>query len=918
MRFLPVFLLFFLASFGQELPPVTNFSPQEYAAGNQNWMLSQGEDKRVYIANNSGLLEYNGEQWSLYHLPDGSFVRSVHASGKKVYSGAYMDFGYWTRNAVGGLDYKSLKDSVKVDILDGEQFWHIKELDDYVLFQSHRRIYSYNKSTGKISTIVTENNISNLFRVGNKIYYQVADKGLFLIENGQGKLFFSNQQIGGKNIIGLFPFSDEEILAVTRDNGLFTINGNHWIAYPLENYPLSSSFFTALYTEDGTLALGSIGDGFYILDLRNSEKYHLSQPAIINNTVLAIMEDRAGNLWGALDNGLTVVNKESPFRLFMDTFGDIGTVYCSYKLGDIIYLGTNQGLYYRRSGSDGAYQFIPGTSGQVWSINYVDGKLYVGHDRGTFLVKGTTAVQIWDGLGTWVVKKLGDGILQGHYNGLTYMGQEDPAQSFHYLKNFELSSRNIVVEKDTVIWVTHYHKGIFRLTLSKDFSEVEKTKHYEVSYQSSPGLQMFSYNDSIYYSTQCGIYKYLPEKDSFTTKNELNRLSRNEDRITGISEVLKDGTWWTFGKDNLYYVVRDNLESKLIRRSVPLPLEYRNIANGFENISLVGDNKYMIGSNMGYVTFGLPLQKISMAALNISGVETATKGGEFSPKPLDSELHLENDVNYINFRFTIPYYGKLSSTKYSYRLLGYSSDWSKWDATGMAPFKNLPAGNYDFQVKGKYHDQVTDVVSHKFSIAKPWYFSSLALVFYGFLFVLLAMAIHYTYKRYHNKILREKERNLKLQNLEAEQKIVKLQNEHLERDMADKNRQLAASTMSIVKKNEFLTNIKEKLRESNSSNVKGVIRTIDKEISEEDNWNMFKEAFQNADKDFFNKIKRLHPDLTSNDLRLCAYLRLNLSSKEIAPLINISVKSVEIKRYRLRKKMNLPRETNLTDYIMEI
>ena len=81
---------------------------------------------------------------------------------------------------------------------------------------------------------------------------------------------------------------------------------------------------------------------------------------------------------------------------------------------------------------------------------------------------------------------------------------------------------------------------------------------------------------------------------------------------------------------------------------------------------------------------------------------------------------------------------------------------------------------------------------------------------------------------------------------------------------------------------------------------------------------MFKEAFRNADKEFFDKIKERHPELTSNDLRLCAYLRLNLSSKEIAPLVNISVKSVEIKRYRLRKKMNLPREVNLTDYIMNL
>ena len=81
---------------------------------------------------------------------------------------------------------------------------------------------------------------------------------------------------------------------------------------------------------------------------------------------------------------------------------------------------------------------------------------------------------------------------------------------------------------------------------------------------------------------------------------------------------------------------------------------------------------------------------------------------------------------------------------------------------------------------------------------------------------------------------------------------------------------------------------------------------------------MFREAFNNVDRGFIKKLKSLHPNLTPKDLRLCAYLRLNLVSKEIAPLLNISARSVEIKRYRLRKKMNLPHEKSLVEYILEI
>lgn len=919
MRFLPLFLFILFSAFGQEMPPVTNYDATQYSGGNQNWMLSQGRDKHIFVANNSGLLEFDGQHWNLYTVPNGGAVRSILASGDKIYTGSVMDLGFWERNAVGKLEYHSLKDDIKKGILDGEQFWHISELEDYVVFQSHQRLYSYNKKSGEIVPIITEKNISNLFRIGGKIYYQEAEKGLFVIENGKGELLIPNSKIQNKPIIGLFPFGEGEILAVTRYDGLYTISGNDWKPYEVKNYPGSESFFTSLYLQDGTLALGSIGSGLYILNLETSTYYHLSQPTILNNTVLSLMVDDAGNIWAGLDNGLTIINKESPFRLCNDIFGDIGTVYCSYRLGDILYLGTNQGLYYKDANRNEPFNLIEGTSGQVWDINNVNGKLYVGHDRGTFLLKGKSATQIWDGLGTWVVKGMGNGIIQGHYNGLSYLPEDIDNSFSKYLTNFELSARKIVVQNDSVLWVGHDYKGVFRLKLNQDYCKVKEIKNYKVSYQEGMGLDVFSFNDSIYYSTEKAIYKYLPDQDTFTVDNQLNKLIQGQQRVSGVSKVLDDHTWWSFGKNSVFYVTRDDFGHKLVGRSIPLPLEYRGMAKGFENISLIGDHKYLIGSNLGYTVFELPLKKNQPEKLSINRVETSIQGDDAVLQNVEAEeVKLQNEMNYIDFDFGIPYYGKLSNTYFSYRLSDYSNGWTKWTPEASASFKNLPAGDYTFEVRGKLNDQLTNTASYKFSIASPWYFSSLAIAGYVILFLFILILIHYAYKRYHNKVMKEKEKNLRMKNLEAEQHIVKLQNEHLERDMAEKNRELAASTMSLIKKNEFLTSIKESLESGENPKVRSVIRTIDKEISEEDNWKFFKKAFSNADKDFFKKMKAQHPELTSNDLKLCAYLRLNLSSKEIAPLLNISVKSVEIKRYRLRKKMNLDRDTNLTDYILEI
>ena len=100
--------------------------------------------------------------------------------------------------------------------------------------------------------------------------------------------------------------------------------------------------------------------------------------------------------------------------------------------------------------------------------------------------------------------------------------------------------------------------------------------------------------------------------------------------------------------------------------------------------------------------------------------------------------------------------------------------------------------------------------------------------------------------------------------------------------------------------------------------INSVLVTIKRNLDKGDDWKFFEDAFNNADQNFLKNLKKLHPNLTRSDLKLCAYLRLNLSTKEIAPLFGISVRSVEIKRYRLRKKMDLNHTTTLTDHIVSI
>lgn len=641
----------------------------------------------------------------------------------------------------------------------------------------------------------------------------------------------------------------------------------------------------------------------------------------MNNTVLDLFLDDSGNIWAGLDYGISNIDLKSSFRSFQDNRGEIGSVYASFEQNGDLYLGTNQGLYLKKS-SDSNFNLIDGTNGQVWFVGEIGGQILCGHDSGTFLIKEDNAIKVSDRLGTWLVKKYSDGIyIQGHYNGISFLKQNrDSFESLPMLPDFPHSSKFIEIDDDKQVWISNEHKGVFRMILNDSLSELNQIENYKFEEESGITSSLFKFHDSLYYSSRENIYQYNETENQFSARNRVNSLIQNLDRISGkmISEQGQNRLWG-FAKEGIFSIEPAKLSKDYNLNFTFIDQDFRNIAVGYENIAELNGSEYLLGIANGYLRFKTYEKLKHDTSIKLNAVEISALESSGKKVSLEKDGDFDFKHNNIVFHYSAPVHDKYLNALYSYRLEGLSSKRSNWDSSPEANFKNLGSGDYTFQVRAKIGDSISNIAEYKFSIARPFYLSNLAIIAYSVGFILILFLVHLLNRRHHKRKLAQNERALRMKNLEAEQEIIKLKNEKLEQDMANKNRELAVSTMSLIKKNEFLTSIKDKLKSSgDSAKVHSVIRTIDKDISEEDNWQFFKKAFSNADKDFFKKVKAKHPELTSNDLKLCAYLRLNLSSKEIAPLLNISVKSVEIKRYRLRKKMDLDRETNLTDYILEL
>ena len=169
-------------------------------------------------------------------------------------------------------------------------------------------------------------------------------------------------------------------------------------------------------------------------------------------------------------------------------------------------------------------------------------------------------------------------------------------------------------------------------------------------------------------------------------------------------------------------------------------------------------------------------------------------------------------------------------------------------------------------------------------LSREIYFPLIIFIISVILLLMIINVLHRNYfKNQQAKLLKRKEKELEIKQLENEQQLMHFKNLDLQKDIDSKNRELGISTMNLIKRNELLGTIKKELGNTKSINdIKGVIELINNNLNTSDDWKLFEEAFKNTDKGFMKKLKSKHSNLTSNDLRLCTYLRLNLSSPATA------------------------------------
>jgi DNA-binding CsgD family transcriptional regulator len=526
-------------------------------------------------------------------------------------------------------------------------------------------------------------------------------------------------------------------------------------------------------------------------------------------------------------------------------------------------------------------------------------------------------------------------LVEGTYTQLCIYKKTNNEWKFsHTIEGFVNPIRYIEIDYTGTIWASHLHQGLFAIRLTPDLRKIEHISTFKsLDKENEYNINVFSVNNRVVFTDHTLFYTFDDMKKQIVSYDELNK------KLGYFSKAYRVNHF----KDNLYWFILDGeaalVDVKPNQTKIIDIVHYSQFLNqtvdDYQNIIPVSEKECLFTLENGLVlyTFEEKNRIKNTATLQFRKIVASDDESiQFIYLPLTDSVptKLKYSTNNIVFSVFYPQYTEMNTLNFRYKLIGLDKIWSETLPSSSKKYSYLPQGEYTLQVEviTKTGNKLADI-SYHFIVAPPFYKSTLANIVYVLIVILLLIAIYYyilhlfSVKREKLKLEQEEIRKKEIE--KREQQIMLLENEKLESELTIKSKKLAESTMTIIKKNEILVSIKDEIVQQ--KNILGsqypykyydkVIRLLDDNLSSEDDWAIFQTNFDRIHENFFRNLHTTYPELTSNDLRFCAYLRLNLSSKDIAHLMNISLKGVEVGRYRIRKKIGLPSTKSLTEFMIE-
>lgn len=934
-----------------KIPLTTTFNTTDYHGGIQNWDITQDQRGFIYVANNFGLLEFDGKDWRNYEVENNTRVRSVYVDADhRIYVGGQNQFGYFEPQKDGSLKFFSLYDRLPDEDKNLEDIWRIIKYENQILFCSYLGLISYDGE--KVKKIDTKADFDLIYRVSNTLYLFGMNHGLSIFNGTSFNLLSGSEVLGDSEVTSIIPYKSNSLLIFQRNGNVYKYQNDSFERWKttIDEFLNSSSINTAILLHTNEIVIGTQNNGLIVMSPSGEVTRHLSKDkGLSNRTVLSLFEDQFHNLWVGQNNGLSMVELSSPFSVIDEQSGLPGTGYCALISDNKLYLGTSNGLFslkaYPNPISEKAkYQMIDNSGGQVYKIQNINGDLLLAHHNGAFEIKHDKAEKIYDKTGTWKFETIPgtNKILAGTYEGfITIAETKNGDKKVERIGDFIESSRVFEFLNDSVLFMSHGYKGIFELQLNVNRDDIKQTRFYgqNAGFPSDMLINVFKIGNEFIFPAEYGVFRYSEVDHSF--KHDIN-LEEQLGADVHISELEYNfnGNLYFLSNDELG-LIRHNIYGNYEKHTSEFVRIRKFLSDDLENITALDHENVLFGAKEGFIHYNPntpfnPNQDFQIYIRKIESVTDQHKINYNGAGPIhnkDSIPLYPANFSSLKFTFASPYFNGQDEITFQYQLENFDKGWSEWSTINEKEYTNLSQGEYNFKVRAKnVFGNISEPATYTFTVFPPWYRSKFAFTLYFLLLLMVfAVTMYVQSIRYkldkaqltltQKKELERKDSEIEQVSRESEQQISKLRNDKLRSEIDHKNRELATTTMHLINKNEFMLKVRDTVKELSKVNskesIRKLVKDIDRNLAEDEGWAQFTKHFDQVHGDFLSNIKKAHPTLTPQEIKLCAYLRMNMSSKEIANLLNISVRGVEISRYRLRKKLDINRETNLVDFMLE-
>jgi signal transduction histidine kinase/DNA-binding NarL/FixJ family response regulator/ligand-binding sensor domain-containing protein len=801
-----------------------NYSSSEYEHAPQNWSILQDNRGVIYVANQGGLLQFDGVTWQSIDIPNKSARSLAIDKSGTIYVGGRNEIGYLAPDSKGTLRFNSLMTHLVDKQINFGYVWNTIAAKEGVYFQTTKHLLRWNAGQLNLLQPGPGSSFHTSFLCNGTFFVRQRGIGLMHIVNGSLKLVPGGKTYASSKVFMMAPYDDQKILIGTRSSGFYLYDGTSSIPFPTkaDQYLKKNHLLHGIRLSTGDFALATRLGGLVIINLKGELRYVLNTSSGLQvNNVKYVFEDNQDNLWLALVKGITKFENSSPISVYDDRLNLPELVLSVVKHENYLISGTTRGLYILESPLSKQFLHVPGISVNCWSILSIDNFVLAATTHGVFQVE--KKYENWNsrrilGGRSYVLyrsKKDTNRIWLGASNGLISLYRKSNIHYWQEEYKFESITgtvKTIVENQAGNLWLGLLTEKV----LWVEFPDYNQLNYPVVTrYDKSHGLpdgvvRVFKIKDHVVFASDNGLYFFNPIKQIFVPDSILGNEFAGGEKGKPVFRIVEDrdkNIW--FHSDRRNIVAVHQADGSYIINKKP----FLRLPPGQAN-TIYPDpdgNTVWFADNDGLIRFDKRVKKnydlnfktiISKVSTNevlqfdgYKTVKTDTSGNENQSYTFD---YINRN---IRFQFVAPFFEGESVTQYRYRLDGYDKNWSPLTSDTQKNYTNLDSGQYTFHVQAlNVYGNYGSEDHFQFKILPPWFQTWWAYLLYTVAAFSLLLLL---FKWRSRKLISEKERL---------ERIVYERTQEIE----DKNQQLEEQSEKLKEmdqiKSRFFANISHEFR----------------------------------------------------------------------------------------------------------